>query len=185
MDEKWRIEPDKSRQRMAILEPGTEAPDFRLNVTPDQALSLHELRGKPVVLFFYPADWSPVCGEQTTLYNEILPEFERYRAQLVGVSVDSAWCHAAFAKQNHLRYPLASDFEPKGSIAKKYGAYRKKDGFAERAVFVLDSNGKIFWSYCSPVAVNPGADGILDALENLSKEQRRSDDKAERSTFAA
>jgi peroxiredoxin len=170
---------------MAILEPGTEAPDFRLNVTPDQALSLHELRGKPVILFFYPADWSPVCGEQTTLYNEILPEFERYRAQLVGVSVDSAWCHAAFAKQNHLRYPLASDFEPKGSIAKKYGAYRKKGGFAERAVFVLDSDGIIFWSYCSPVAVNPGADGILDALENLSKEQRRSDDKAERSTFAA
>lgn len=170
---------------MAILEPGTEAPDFRLNVTPDQALSLSELRAKPVVLFFYPADWSPVCGEQTALYNEVLPEFEKYGAQLVGVSVDSAWCHAAFSKHNHLRYPLASDFEPKGAVAKKYGAYRKKDGYAERAIFVLDEDGKIFWSYCSPVAVNPGADGILEALENLSKRQRKDHGNAEGSSFAA
>jgi peroxiredoxin len=113
---------------MAILEPGTEAPDFRLNVTPDQALSLHELRGKPVVLFFYPADWSPVCGEQTTLYNEILPEFERYRAQLVGVSVDSAWCHAAFANKiicvTHL--PLTSS--PKGRLRRSTGRTEKRVG---------------------------------------------------------
>jgi peroxiredoxin len=170
---------------MAILQPGVEAPEFRLNVTPDQALSLSELRGKPVILVFYPADWSPVCGDQTALYNEVLPEFEKYGAQLVGISVDSAWCHAAFASNRHLRYPLAADFEPKGAVARKYGAYREKDGFAERALFVIDENGKIFWSYLSPVAVNPGADGILEALENLSKRQRKPDDNAKSSNFAA
>jgi peroxiredoxin len=153
---------------MAVLAAGTQAPDFTLKVTPDQTLSLKELRGKPVVLAFYPADWSPVCGDQMALYNEVLPEFQKYGAQLVGVSVDGAWCHAAFAKDRHFRFPLLADFEPKGAVAQKYGAYREEDGFAERALFVLDQDGNIFWSYCSPVAVNPGADGILDALDDLS-----------------
>ncbi len=152
---------------MAVLAPETQAPDFRLNVTPDQKLSLKELRGRPVVLFFYPADWSPVCGDQTALYNEVLPEFQKYGAEVVGISVDGSWCHAAFARHQHLHYPLLADFEPKGAVAKSYGAYRNEDGFAERALFVLDENGKIFWSYCSPVAVNPGADGILQALEDM------------------
>jgi len=79
--------------------------------------------------------------------------------------VDGAWCHAAFSRDRNLHFPLLADFEPKGAVAKKYGAYRKKDGFAERALFVLDPEGKVFWSYCSPVAVNPGADGILQALK--------------------
>ncbi len=157
-----------------VLSPGSNAPDFTLSVTPDQKLSLKELRGKPVVLFFYPADWSPVCGDQTALYNEVLPEFQKYGAELVGVSVDSAWCHAAFARHQRLHYPLLSDFEPKGEVARKYGAYRQADGVAERAIFVLDEDGKVFWSYCSPIAVNPGADGILQALEDL--QQARTND---------
>ena len=157
-----------------VLPPGSNAPDFTLSVTPDQKLSLKELRGKPVVLFFYPADWSPVCGDQTALYNEVLPEFQKYGAELVGVSVDGAWSHAAFARHQRLHYPLLSDFEPKGDVAKKYGAYRQADGFAERAIFVLDKDGKVFWSYCSPIAVNPGADGILQALEDL--QQARTND---------
>ena len=152
-----------------VLSPGSNAPDFTLSVTPDQKLSLKELRGTPVVLFFYPADWSPVCGDQTALYNEVLPEFQKYGAELVGVSVDGAWCHAAFARHQRLHYPLLSDFEPKGDVARKYGAYRQADGFAERAIFVLDKDGKVFWSYCSPIAVNPGADGILQALEDLQQ----------------
>lgn len=156
----------------SILAPGNQAPDFTLNVTPDQKLSLKELRGKPVVLFFYPADWSPVCGDQTALYNEVLPEFQKYGAEVVGISVDGAWCHAAFARHQHLQYPLLADFEPKGAVAKTYGAYRNNDGFAERALFVLDDDGKIFWSYCSPVAVNPGADGILQALEDLQQARK-------------
>jgi peroxiredoxin len=103
-----------------------------------------------------------------TLYNEVLPEFRKHDAELLGISVDGVWCHAAFARDRHLHFPLLSDFEPKGAVARKYGAYRKKDGFAERALFVLDRDGTIAWSYCSPIAVNPGADGILEALEQLS-----------------
>ena len=152
-----------------ILPAGTTAPEFSLNVTPDQKLSLSELRGKPVILAFYPADWSPVCGDQMALYNEILPEFQKFGAELLGVSVDGAWCHEAFAKDRKLHFPLAADFEPKGAVAKSYGAYRDADGVSERALFVIDRNGVIAWSYCSPIAINPGADGILQALENLPK----------------
>ena len=153
----------------ALLPPGTSAPEFTLLVTPDQSLSLSELRGQPVILAFYPADWSPVCGDQMALYNEILCEFQKFKAQLLGISVDGVWCHEAFAKDRHLHFPLLADFEPKGAVAQKYGAYRKIEGFCERALFVLDKNGIIVWSYCSPVAVNPGADGILEALESLPK----------------
>ena len=152
-----------------ILEPGSQAPDFTLKVTPDQMLSLSELKGQVVILAFYPADFSPVCGDQMALYNEILPEFAKYKAEILGISVDGAWCHTAFAKLRHLHFPLLSDFEPKGEVAKKFGAYREKEGICERALFVLDKDGKIAWSYLSPVAENPGADGILSALESLSK----------------
>jgi len=152
-----------------ILAAGTQAPDFTLHVTPDQTLSLGELRGRPVVLAFYPADWSPVCGDQMALYNEILSEFQKFNAELVGISVDGAWCHDAFAKERHLHFPLLADFEPKGEVARKYGVYRQREGVTERALFVLDKDGVITWSYLSPVAVNPGADGILDALEKLAK----------------
>jgi peroxiredoxin len=152
----------------AILEPGTPAPDFTLNSTPDQAVSLSELRGRPVILAFYPADWSPVCGDELALFNQVLPEFHRHDAELLAISVDGVWCHAAFAEHRNLHFPLLADFEPKGEVARSYGAYRYEDGYAERALFVLDGDGIIRWSYCSPVGVNPGADGILSALESLS-----------------
>src|ERR1700735_2190677 len=121
-----------------ILEAGAAAPDFSLHVTPDQKLSLSELRGKPVVLAFYPADWSPVCGDELSVLNEILPELHKYSAELVAISVDGAWCHDAFAKHKHLHFPLLSYFEPKGETARTYGAYRKADGVCERALFVLN-----------------------------------------------
>jgi peroxiredoxin len=152
-----------------ILQRGSLAPDFTLHVTPDQKLSLRELRGKPVILAFYPADWSPVCGDQMALYNEVLPEFKAHGAELIGISVDGVWCHEAFAKNSHLHFPLLADFEPKGDVARKYGAFREDDGFCERALFVIDGDGQIVWSYCSPVGVNPGADGILQALEAMKK----------------
>jgi peroxiredoxin len=152
---------------MGILSPGTAAPPFELPVTPDQKLSLEALRGRPVILAFYPADWSPVCGDQMGLYNEILSEFRRFHAELLGISVDGVWCHQAFAQDRKLRFPLLADFEPKGAVAKKYGAYRDGEGVTERALFVIDGSGIIRWSYCSPVAINPGADGILEALEQL------------------
>src|ERR1700742_3319828 len=96
-----------------ILEAGAEAPDFSLHVTPDQRLALDELRGKPVILAFYPADWSPVCGDEMQLFNEILPEFQKYGAEMMGISVDGAWCHAAYASNKKIGFPLLADFEPK------------------------------------------------------------------------
>ncbi len=170
---------------MPILGRGIEAPDFNLHVTPDQTLSLSELRGRPVVIAFYPADWSPVCGDQMALYNEILPEFQNHQAEILGISVDGAWCHAAYARQNKLHFPLLSDFEPKGEVARKYGAYRQKEGVCERALFVIDEEGKIFWSYCSPVAVNPGADGILEALEELTSTKGKRDGQLKDANNAA
>ena len=152
-----------------LLPSGTPAPDFSLRVTPDQRLSLSDLRGKPVILAFYPADWSPVCGDQMALYNEILPEFEKHEAELLGISVDGVWCHTAFAKDRNLHFPLLADFEPKGAVTRSYGVYKDDAGITERALFVIDRDGIIRWSYCSPIAVNPGADGILEALEALEK----------------
>jgi peroxiredoxin len=151
-----------------LVQPGSAAPDFELHSTPDQTVCLHDFRGRPVILAFYPADWSPVCGDQMALYNEILSEFHRYHAELLGISVDGIWCHLAFAKTRGLRFPLLSDFEPKGAVASSYGAYRAQDGTSERALFVIDGKGVIRWSYLSPVGVNPGADGILAALDELS-----------------
>jgi len=151
------------------LSPGTQAPDFSLRVTPDQKLSLSDLRGRPVILAFYPADWSPVCGDQMALYNEILPEFQKHNAELLGISVDGVWCHTAFAKDRNLHFPLLADFEPKGAVAKSYGAYFEAAGITERALFVIDKDGIIRWSYISPISINPGAEGILEALEALEK----------------
>ena len=153
---------------MAALQPGTKAPDFSLHTTPDQAVALHEFRGRRLILCFYPADWSPVCGDQVTLYNELLPEFRRLGAEVLGISVDGVWCHLAYAKDRKLHFPLLSDFEPKGEIARAYGVYHKQLGTSERALFVLDETGTIRWSYVSPIGVNPGADGILEALEKMN-----------------
>jgi peroxiredoxin len=152
----------------SALTAGTPAPDFSLHSTPDQTVSLNDFRGNPVILAFYPADWSPVCGDQMSLYNEILPEFRRLNAQLLGISVDGVWCHAAFANDRKLHFPVLADFEPKGAVARSYGVYRHKDGITERALFVIDGKGIIAWSYVSPLGVNPGAEGILAALEDLS-----------------
>jgi peroxiredoxin len=155
-----------------LLRAGTKAPDFTLRSTPDQSISLSEFRGRPVILAFYPADWSPTCGDQLALYNEVLPEFQRYNAELIGISVDGVWCHAAYSKARNLHFPLLADFEPKGAVAKAYGAYTPSAGMSGRALFVLDGKGTIRWSYLSPMGVNPGADGILAALEALGPDTR-------------
>jgi peroxiredoxin len=154
---------------MNALKPGTPAPDFKLQSTPDQSVSLSELRGKPVVLVFYPADWSPVCSDQLALYNELLPEFYEFDAQIIGISVDGIWSHLAFSKDRKFHTPLLADFEPKGAVARLYGVYNEQTGEAERALFVLDPEGVIRWSYVSPVGINPGADGILRALALIAQ----------------
>ena len=108
-----------------------------------------------------------------TLYIEVLPEFQHNDAQLLGISVDGVWCHLAFSKDRELRFPLLSDFEPKGEVAREYGVYRKRDGVTERALFVLDGDGIIRWSYVSPIGFNSGAEGILKALESIDKSRER------------
>jgi peroxiredoxin len=150
------------------LQPGTAAPDFQFKSTPDQSVRLADFRGHVLIMAFYPADWSPVCTDQMALYNEILPEFRNLGAQLVGISIDHAWCHIAFARDRNLRFPLLADFHPKGEAARRYGVYDDEIGMSERALFVVDPEGVIHWSYVSPIGVNPGADGILAALESMA-----------------
>lgn len=152
---------------MAILQAGSVAPAFALPGSPDSKVTLAEFRGQNVVLVFYPFDWSPVCGDQLALYNELLDDFTALKARILGISVDSVWCHAAFTAARKYRFPLLADFEPKGEVAHAYGAFAGAEGCAERALFVIDAAGKIRWSYLSPMDVNPGADGILKALESL------------------
>ncbi len=154
-------------KKPSILKPGSKAPDFTLKTTPDQSVSLRDFRGGPVVLAFYPADWSPVCSDQMGLYAQVMPEFKKFDAEILGVSVDGIWTHLAFAKDRKLNFPLLADFEPKGAVSKAYGAYEGRTGESARALFVIDSKGIIRWSFLSPDGVNPGADGILSALEKL------------------
>jgi peroxiredoxin len=170
-DARHRIRGEFDTYPSKALPPGTEAPDFELNATPDQKVDLHHFRGRPVVLAFYPADWSPVCGDQLSLYNEILPEFNRHNAQVLGLSVDGVWCHTAYVQHRNLHFPLLADFEPKGEVARQYGVYRHGDGVSERALFVVNHDGIIHWSYVSPMGVNPGADGILKALEEIDAKE--------------
>jgi len=130
-------------------------------------VALPQLRGKPVVLAFYPADFSPVCGDQMALYNDSLDMFEEYKAQVLGISVDGPWCHQAYAASRKLRFPLLSDFHPKGEVSKAYGVYDEDWGTSRRALFVIDREGIIRWSYLSPIDINPGAEGILSALDEI------------------
>ena len=155
-----------------MLPPGKYAPDFSLYATPDQKLSLSEYKGKKLILAFYPADWSPVCGDQMALYNEISSFFQKYNASIIGISVDGKWCHMAFSFDRKIQFPLLADFEPKGEVARKYGVYDPDEGECERALFIIDEDGIIRWSYLSPKGINPGADGIIEALEQMEKSKQ-------------
>lgn len=155
-----------------ILQAGTSAPDFELNATPDQTLRLSKLRGKCVVLAFYPADWSPICGDQLDLFNATLKYFGQYNAQVVGVSVDSTWSHLAFSKERNLHFPLLSDFEPKGAVSRLYGSYNDDKGNSERALYIIDENGTIRWSELYQEGINPGVDGVLEALETINNHKK-------------
>jgi peroxiredoxin len=152
---------------MSALAPGVVAPRFALPRSPSETAALDEFRGRPVVLVFYPADWSPVCGDQLALYTELHDVFTQHHAKVLGISVDGPWCHQAFVEARHYSITLLADFEPKGAVARQYGVYADKTGTSERALFVIDGQGVIRWSYVSPIGINPGADGILTALESL------------------
>ena len=175
-------EQDPGQGPDSVIPAGSLAPAFTLNSTPDKSYSLADFKGKPVVLAFYPADWSPVCGDQMALYNEMLEDFAEYDAQLLGISVDGVWCHKAFAENRNIHFPLLADFEPKGEVSRQYGAYDTKGGISKRALFVVDGNGVVRWSYLSPIDVNPGADGIFAALEELSAGRNAAQDAQSRTS---
>jgi len=158
----------RSERARSPLPPGTVAPKFILPATPHRNVSLDEHRGAPLVLIFYPADFSPVCTDELAVFNELVPDFRQLGAAALGISVDNVWSHLAWARERHLRLPLLSDFHPKGDVARRYEVWREDLGVAARALYVIDGEGRIFWSLLSPLDTNPGADGVLDALERLA-----------------
>jgi peroxiredoxin len=132
------------------LPPGIPAPDFTLPDAGGQQVSLSQYRGRPVVLVFYPLDWSPTCSDQLSLYQSDIEEFEKHGAQLIGISVDSIYSHGAWAAVRGLKFPLLADFEPKGEVARRYHVWRERDGFSERALYVVDGEGIIRYAHVSP-----------------------------------
>jgi peroxiredoxin len=156
------------------LPAGTRAPDFSLLTDSGRQVSLRDFQGKPLVLVFYPADNSPVCSSQLALYNQALPLFQEHDAQIVGISVDDPETHQAFSKKLNLSFPLLADNAPLGAVARAYGVFDQQAGTCGRALFVVDAEGLIHWSYLSPSSINPGADGILKALEEFTSQSSRS-----------
>lgn len=151
------------------LPPGASAPELDAPATPDgKRVRLADQRSSPVVLVFYPGDFTPVCTGELGLFNELLPEIQELGAKIFGISCDSSWSHIAYAQELNLRIPLLSDFHPKGEVCRRFDVYRDDIGTSERALFVLDGDGRVFWSHVSPIEINPGADGVLDALERLT-----------------
>jgi peroxiredoxin len=151
-----------------VIETGSAAPDFALRDQDGEKVSLADFRGQTVVLVFYPADFSPTCTDQLSVYQEVLGELEERGAKLVGISVDGAFCHKAFQDHLNLTMPLLADFHPKGEVAKAYGVWSEDYGVAGRALVMVGPDGKVQWTYMSPPLEVPGANLIFDALDQRS-----------------
>jgi peroxiredoxin len=152
-----------------VIEPGTTAPDFTLPNHKGEQVSLADYRGRKVMLVFYPADFSPVCSDQLSIYQEVLGQINEAGVALVGISVDSSWTHNAFRKKFGLDIPLLADFHPKGEVSRKYGAYVDDYGTDNRSLVLIDEQGVVRWVHESPSVVEiPGANLIFDALEEAS-----------------
>lgn len=155
------------------LQIGQKAPNFHLASTAasaNQEISLHDFRGLPVILAFYPSAWSPICGNLLAHYNKIMPAFKQHEARLLGISVDNFWSHLAFSRNNNICFPLLSDFEPKGSVAKSYGVFDAANGMSLPALFIINSQGLVHWSHLSPLEDMPGTHELLEALDLLPKQ---------------
>jgi peroxiredoxin len=152
-----------------LIEAGEPAPEFTLPNHKGQPVSLSDLRGRKVMLVFYPADFSPVCSDQLSIYQEVLGQIEEAGVQLLGISVDSSWTHNAFRKQLGLDIPLLSDFHAKGEVSRKYGAYIDDLGISNRSLVLIDEEGVVRWVYESPSVLEiPGANLIFDALQAVA-----------------
>jgi peroxiredoxin len=148
-----------------VIEAGSKAPDFSLPDHDGNQVSLSDFAGRKLVLAFYPLDFSPVCTDQLSLYQEVLPEIEAKGASLVGVSVDSTYCHHAFRKERNLTMALLSDFNPKGEVSRAYGAWIDAVDHGNRSLVLIDEQGVVRWSHASPTPLEiPGANLIFDAL---------------------
>jgi peroxiredoxin len=148
-----------------LIEPGTSAPDFTLPNHRGEQVSLSDFKGRRLMLVFYPADFSPACSDQLSIYQEVLDQISKAGVQLVGVSVDSSWTHNAFRKQLGLEMPLLSDFHPKGAVSASYGAYRDEWGTTNRSLVLIDEQGIVRWVHESPTPIEiPGANLIFDAI---------------------
>jgi peroxiredoxin len=144
---------------------GEPAPDFTLRDQDGEDVSLSDYRGRKVMLVFYPADFSPVCGDQLSIYQEVKPEIAEKGAELIGISVDSTWAHKAFQEKIGIDTTLLADFEPKGEVARAYGSYLDGAGIANRTLVLVDENGTVAWTYESPSPGEfPGANIVFDAL---------------------
>jgi peroxiredoxin len=148
-----------------VIEPGAQAPHFTLPDQDGNKVSLADFRGQTLVLVFYPADFSPVCTDQLSVYQEVLDELEERGAKLVGISVDGAFCHRAFREHMGLGMPLLADFHPKGEVARAYGVWSEEYGVSSRALVMVGPEGAVEWSYMSPPLEVPGANLIFDALD--------------------
>lgn len=148
-----------------MIEVGQQAPDFTLRDQEGEKVSLADYRGRKLMLAFYPADFSPVCGDQLSIYQEVKPQIDETGVELVGISVDSTWAHRAFQEKLGFEFTLLSDFEPKGEVARAYGSYIDRAGIANRTLVLIDEDGKVAWTYESPNPGEfPGANVIFDAL---------------------
>lgn len=144
---------------------GEQAPDFTLRDQDGEKVSLSDFKGRKVMLVFYPADFSPVCGDQFSIYQEVKPEIEEKGLELVGISVDSAWAHRAFREKLGFEFTLLADFEPKGEVSRAYGSYIDKVGTSNRTLVLVDEDGRVAWTYESPNPGEfPGANVIFDAV---------------------
>ena len=152
-----------------MIEVGASAPEFTLPNHRGEQISLSDYRGRTVVLAFYPNDFSPVCSEQLSIYQEVLAQIRETGAELVGISTDGSWAHNAFRKQLGLEMPLLSDFHPKGEVSRAYGAYLEQWGTPNRSLVLIDEQGIVRWVHAEPTPLTiPGANLIFDALERVS-----------------
>jgi len=147
-----------------MIEAGQPAPDFTLRNQDGEKVSLVDFRGRKLLLVFYPLDFSPVCTDQLSIYQEVKPEIEGEGLTMVGISVDSGFAHKAFQESLGIEIPLLADFEPKGEVARAYGAYLEKFGHANRSLVLIDEEGVVEWVHESPTPLEiPGANLIFDA----------------------
>jgi peroxiredoxin len=149
-----------------VIKVGEKAPDFSLPNHKGEQISLSDFRGRKVMLAFYPSDFSPVCSDQLSIYQEVKPSLDEAGLEVVGISIDHSWAHRAFRKELNLDFTLLADFHPKGEVAESYGAYLADYGTSNRSLVLVDPDGVVSWVYEAPTPLEiPGANLLFDALE--------------------